>query len=389
MEYENKNLGSYLKTFISGSTYSLSIKRQNGDWGISCGLYNMTLKSGDCISFLKKYFPENAKHLHYNELKKNSEKYPGILFCSTPDAVRSVWVKCYNKTDSSVFGEYEYEYMKETYYDKLKEKIKPLIDLDNSHRMIQEVFWSWSFDNISYDIIYEKLNSFLSNNNQNSFDFIYMHDLINFIYDYRYSVTNSDKYLKTDGGVIKTERDCVLSVTPNNTFCGISYEEYQEILEEKKIQETQERIKAHNEEIKEKIENVEDIFGNVKIISKEDIIYNYNTPDSDDILERIYYNDIFEVDGVTLERDYYRTPDNKYIKVNDTMVVPNTEPVLCKLKVVSDSIKIYDKPDNNSNIIGYGEHNQVFNISKKDNNYYKIQSMDSWIELNNDVKLYE
>jgi hypothetical protein len=92
------------------------------------------LRWGNCINFLKKYFPKEAKSLYYKGKDKASAKWPGATYCSSPIAVSSVWKVCYNKVGAEKFFEYEHEYMQENFYEKIKNRIKNLIDLDTANR---------------------------------------------------------------------------------------------------------------------------------------------------------------------------------------------------------------------------------------------------------------
>ena len=50
-------IGKYVKEFESGSRGSLALDSCGYDWGLSCGSYQLTLRWGNAINFLKKYFP--------------------------------------------------------------------------------------------------------------------------------------------------------------------------------------------------------------------------------------------------------------------------------------------------------------------------------------------
>lgn len=81
-------IGRYTKQYESGNLGSLAFGNCGNDWGLSCGSYQLTLRWGNCITFLKKYFPQNAKNLYYNGPDEPSSYYPGIHFCSAPEDVK-------------------------------------------------------------------------------------------------------------------------------------------------------------------------------------------------------------------------------------------------------------------------------------------------------------
>ena len=48
-------IGKYVKKYESGTKGSLSLSQCGNDWGLSCGSYQLTLRWGNCIKFLKKF----------------------------------------------------------------------------------------------------------------------------------------------------------------------------------------------------------------------------------------------------------------------------------------------------------------------------------------------
>ena len=138
-------IGKYVKEFESGSKGSLALGSCGYDWGLSCGSYQLTLRWGNAINFLKKYFPNEAKNLYFNKKQdKTSKTWPGSSYCSSPAAVSTVWTNCYNKVGAEKFFEYEHQFMEDNYYKPIKAKVKDLIDLDSANRAFQECFWSWA-----------------------------------------------------------------------------------------------------------------------------------------------------------------------------------------------------------------------------------------------------
>ena len=138
-------IGKYVKECESGSKGSLALGSCGYDWGLSCGSYQLTLRWGNCINFLKKYFPNEAKDLYFKATKdKVSKTWPGVSYCSSPAKVQTVLTQCYNKVGAEKFFEYEHAFMEDNYYKPIKNKVKDLIDLDNANRAFQECFWSWA-----------------------------------------------------------------------------------------------------------------------------------------------------------------------------------------------------------------------------------------------------
>lgn len=90
-------IGRLVKSFESGKRGSLSLGQCGNDWGLSCGSYQLTLRWGNCIAFLKKYWPTKATSLYFNSEKGDFAQafWPGPNYCSSPDEVKRVWMECY------------------------------------------------------------------------------------------------------------------------------------------------------------------------------------------------------------------------------------------------------------------------------------------------------
>lgn len=136
-------LGVLVKKFESGSQGSMSFSNCGNDYGLSCGTFQMTLRWGNCIYFLKKYYPTLSASLYFNNNKSDfsSHDYPGSEYCSSPDEVKAIWLKCYNQ-NLSQFEDNEYAHIKANYYDSLIKKLSGLFTPNN--RAIQECLWSWA-----------------------------------------------------------------------------------------------------------------------------------------------------------------------------------------------------------------------------------------------------
>lgn len=138
-------IGKHVKKFESSTQGSLALGHSGNDFGLSCGSYQMTLRWGTCISFLKKYFPEAAKNLYYNSFKDfESKSWPGYEYCSSPDAVKAVWKACYNAVGPDTFFSYEWEFIRDRYYDKACTDLSDIFNPNMHSRAMQECIWSWS-----------------------------------------------------------------------------------------------------------------------------------------------------------------------------------------------------------------------------------------------------
>ena len=105
-------IGALVKRFESGTKGSLSLSSCGNDWGLSCGSYQLTLRWGNCISFLKKYFPDKAEELYFISRKDiKTGEWPGSEHCSSPEKVMEVWRKFYQAAGPEKFFEYEHEYI--------------------------------------------------------------------------------------------------------------------------------------------------------------------------------------------------------------------------------------------------------------------------------------
>ena len=196
----NDYIGIYVKQFESGNLGSLAFSQCGNDWGLSCGSYQLTLRWGNCINFLKKYFPKESVGLSYSNQDFQSKHWPGPRYSSSPEAVKVIWKKCYNKVGADKFFEYEHEYMKQNFYDKIKEKIIDYIDLDKTSRAFQECFWSWAI----HKGVNGAFNAFTSCINEIDIKTISHEKLFDLIYDTRYANDKFDRYKKNNAN---SERD--------------------------------------------------------------------------------------------------------------------------------------------------------------------------------------
>ena len=138
-------IGALVKRFESGTKGSLSLSSCGNDWGLSCGSYQLTLRWGNCISFLKKYFPDKAEELYFisrNDIK--TAEWPGSGYCSSPGKVTEVWRKCYQAAGPEKFFGYEHEYIQNHYYEQIMKKLQGYFNPNNHSRAMQECIWSWA-----------------------------------------------------------------------------------------------------------------------------------------------------------------------------------------------------------------------------------------------------
>lgn len=209
-------IGRYVKKYESGNKGSLCLDSCGYDWGLSTGSYQLTLRWGNCIKFLRKYFPKEAAALYFNENAKDikSKKWPGQHYCSSPEDVEKVWRQCYEKVGGEKFFQYEHEYIKNQYYDRIKKKIVGYIDLDKTCRAFQEMFWSWSV-NAGVNGCYNGVQKALKENNGkiNSFE-----SFLDSCYDVRYKDKGTNRYKK---GLETSERE-TLRLLLNEKGIGVA-----------------------------------------------------------------------------------------------------------------------------------------------------------------------
>lgn len=195
-------IGRYVKQFESGLQGSLALAQSGNDWGLSCGSYQLTLRWGNCINFLKKYFPKEAKSLFFNTKKKDfaSKSWPGEAYCSSPNDVKLCWQKCYNSVGEQRFFAYEHEYMEENFYKPIKTQMMPYMNLNEECRALQECFWSWAI----HRGVGGAMNEFRQVTQKCDMKTITKDLLFDAIYDQRYSTFPYPRYQK---GHLGSERE--------------------------------------------------------------------------------------------------------------------------------------------------------------------------------------
>ncbi len=201
-------IGALVKKFESGNRGSLALGSCGNDWGLSCGSYQLTLRWGNCIKFLKKYFPDNAKNLYFNNKKDLvTTKYPGNEYCSSPETVIKVWKECYNKVGKEKFFEFEHEYIQNAYYEPIMKKLNGYFNPNNHSRAMQECMWSWAVHRGSTTAYNEfKAACTAASVNPQSTPAA---ALIDIAYDKRYSVFSATRY--KNGAGASSERETLRS----------------------------------------------------------------------------------------------------------------------------------------------------------------------------------
>lgn len=177
------------------------------------------MRWGNCINFLKEYFPEESKSLYFNSGKKDiaTTKWPGLAYCSNPLTVKNIWIKCYNKVGKDQFFFYEHSYIITQFYNKIKIKILPYLNLDKTNRAFQECFWSWALHrgiNGAYKEFLETINNINIKSISNE-------QLFDLIYNTRYKYFTDNRYKM---GLSTSERE---TLRPLLTISGLKEKEEQ------------------------------------------------------------------------------------------------------------------------------------------------------------------
>lgn len=378
-------IGKYVKKFESGTRGSLALGSCGNDWGLSCGSYQLTLRWGNCINFLKKYFPSESSGLFFNSSKTDiaQKTWPGSSYCSSPDAVRSVWQKCYNKVGAEVFFEYEHAWIESQYYIPIKNKIKSYLNLDTcGERAFQECFWSWAVHRGSGGA-YSEFISILTVNNITSLDYFNKEVLFDLIYDKRYQTTgNLNRYKK---GLMNgdSERELLRPLLSKGTFSG------------------KEEDHSHEEDadcgIQDALEDIMDtwivdpVVGYAKVILRDDVLNIRRHPRiSENIVRTVSYGEVLNVVGKVEGRDFYELEDGLYVSSNPKYVQfteinfdPNgwTNPNTFTIRVKGDEVVIFTEPNTNCTDVGTIHKNEVYTIVEVRNGFGRLKSGAGWISL--------
>jgi|GEM_PF-1331122 len=193
-------IGKLVKKFESGSKGSLALGSCGNDWGLSCGSYQLTLRWGNCISFLKKYFPWKTVGLYFNSGKSDfaQKTWPGAEYCSSPEEVQSIWTTCYNEAGADKFFRYEHEYIQNSYYEPLMKKLTGYYNPNNSCSAMQECMWSWAVHRGSSGA-YSEFKAAMDTEGIHDPESVKAIELLEICYDKRYAVSGTTRY-STSGG---------------------------------------------------------------------------------------------------------------------------------------------------------------------------------------------
>lgn len=195
-------IGKYVKQFESGNNGSTCLAHSGYDWGLSCGSYQLTLRWGNCIAFLKTYFPEVAKDLYFNNIGDiKLQTFPGVKYCSTPEQVKKVWMNCYESVGEEKFFEYEHAFIEKRYYEALMKKLNGLFNPNDHSRALQECLWSWAVHKGAS-------GAFTGLKSLSIAQSMSAENLLNRIYDYRYSVDAYNRYSRSKS----SERSALLEI---------------------------------------------------------------------------------------------------------------------------------------------------------------------------------
>lgn len=366
-------IGRHVKRFESGKAGSLSLSSCGYDWGISCGSYQLTLRWGNCINFLKKYFPSESASLYFSTHMKDfaSKTWPGGAYCSSPEVVRSTWIRCYNTVGADKFFEYEHDYIKSQYYDVVKKLIKDYIDLDAlNDRAYQECFWSWAVHRGPHGA----KNEFLSVLEENGItiseirgvQYIKLFDLI---YDKRYATNSFERY----GRGKDSEREALRPLL--NTY-----------------DDEPETPTAPIDPPKEKADPIfNPIAGAVRIILRNDTLNIRSYPDfGDNVIGSLSYGDTCRVKAITEDGNWYALTDNGFISASKkySQFYPDvifqsapSEQFPYLVRVSCDTANVYKDADFKSKVNCTVSKNGVYTIVSEKNGFGKLKSGAGWISL--------
>lgn len=376
-------IGKYVKKFESGSYGSLALSSCGYDWGLSCGSYQLTLRWGNCINFLKKYFPSDAAGLFYNTAMKDfaSKTWPGNAYCSSPDSVKSVWQKCYNRVGADQFFEYEHAWIEAQYYTPIKNKVKDILNLDTVDRAFQECFWSWAVHKGSGGAN-TAFRAVLSNNKISSLNFIDKETLFDYIYDHRYNDAGTNRYKK---GLMNgsSEREILRPLITKGTFSGGINPGNIEVTAPVTPKVEPPKVEEKKEEKPKEIK-VNSLNGTLKVILRNDVLNVRSSPYFiDNIVDRYSYGKIVSVVGITEDKQFYKLSDGNYISTNTSYVqfteTKNQTGFLVRVK--AGNLEIKKVPALIGVTVGTINQNGVFTIVEEQAGYGRLKSGAGWISL--------
>lgn len=216
--YNGDYIGKHVKRFESGSKGPRSRASCGNDWGMSYGSYALTLRWGNVIKFLKKYYPDLAKNLFYidgHDVSTNN--YNAVSrWVSSPNEVSQVWDAALNQNETKFF-ENEHQYIADNFYTPARNSINGF-DPDKHSRAAQEAIWSWAVRNggVRVGMDFPKLG--LSNPQNASTE-----KLLNAIYNFRYNNAGSNEKPRyaASGNTGSSERATLLALGNQTPLNGL------------------------------------------------------------------------------------------------------------------------------------------------------------------------
>lgn len=189
----NDYIGRLVKPYESGNLGSLAFGNCGNDYGISCGSYQLTLRWGNCIYFLKSNYPKEAESLFWNNLPdKALHLWPGESYCSAPADVKAIWIKCVKKDGEDKFFEKEHDWIRRAYYDPICNNLKNIFNPNAHTRMAQECMWSWAVHRGAAGAYIEFMSAVKGKDIQH----MQGNQLIDLLYDERFKRVRVNRYKK-------------------------------------------------------------------------------------------------------------------------------------------------------------------------------------------------
>jgi uncharacterized protein YgiM (DUF1202 family) len=306
-------IGRLVKPFESGTKGSLALGQCGNDWGLSCGSYQLTLRWGNCINFLKKYFPTESSSLYFNNRGDVvTPTYPGSDYCSSPDEVKTVWTNCYNKVGADKFFSYEHEYIKLNYFDKAITALKNIYLPAN--RAMEECIWSWAVHK-GYGGCLKYIKEVIAENNITDAQNYDQEKLFTLFYDKRYKVDAYNRYDNKSGN--SSERVVLTPYLKENTLGSYGITKTTTV-------------------------TITPITGVVMVTYTGSDGLNVRTsPSMSSSVSKIAYNgEFFNVVGISSDKNWYKLDNNLYITAGDKYVkfVESVTPTIggVKMKIIEN-----------------------------------------------------
>ena len=152
--YNGDYIGSYVKRFESGAKGSrngLTGEHCGNDWGRSWGSYSFIHRYGTALKFLKKYYPDLAANLRYDEgapdIATGTWSSALSKYISSPDEVSAVWSKALARDGDQKFFANEHQYAADNWYLPMLNGLKAggtNFNPDTHSRAAQELMWAWA-----------------------------------------------------------------------------------------------------------------------------------------------------------------------------------------------------------------------------------------------------